>query len=140
MGVGVVFTQVLSPSDQLIWESLYREWTREWKPSQESPKEAIAQVLSFVREDKRKDLNLALKLLGIAPLCFYLTGYFSPWANPEAVKKIIERWQFSEKEMEKKLYGAFASIINSAFYGDSQSWSAIGYPGAPEFYRLKGTL
>ncbi len=139
-GIGVIFSQVLSPSDLKIWSAVYSCATKDWSPSQKKPIAAINGVLSLIREDKRSELNLALKLLGIAPICYFLTGYFTPWDDSQKVEKVLERWRLSSNDSEKKLYSAFVSIINSAYYSQQSSWKAIGYPGPPEYSRIKGVL
>ena len=142
LGVGtggaLVISSVIGPKEETIWKGIYFGWTEGWTPTQAHPIKAIDSVLSVIREDKLNDLELALKLLSISPLCYFLTGYFSPWNDLSKVQNVLKRWSQTESSLEKTLYGAFSAIINSAFYGDPLSWAEINYPGPPEFSLNEG--
>lgn len=139
-GYGALMGYALGPKEEVVWQALYRSWTEGWTPKSSSPLKDIEAVLEHIREDKRADLSLAFKLLTFAPTCFYLTGYFFPWKDPYKVSKIIQKWQFSERSEQKKIYCGVAAIINSSFYGRVESYQDIGYPGAPSFSFNEGAL
>jgi hypothetical protein len=41
------------------------------------------------------------------------------------------RWRDSRFELQRASYRALTQLIQAAWYGNSASWAAIGYPGPP---------
>ncbi len=135
----------LKSKELMVMRSLLQAWTNEWpffvkpvKPIKAESYQAELElglngVLSVLRPDKRDELILLLKLLSYGPSCFFLTGHFSPWSDPEKVTQILSRWRVSSKLVEKKVYMAFSSLFAASYYGNKLSWSVIGYPGPPDY-------
>jgi hypothetical protein len=117
-----------------VLQAFLKAWTHNW-PEQKSEKllENLDGVLSVVREDKRDELLLALKLLSFGPACYFLTGSFSPWNSLEMTKKVLEKWQYSQDEIPRKLYMSFSSLFGATYYSTSETWAVLGYPGTPDY-------
>jgi hypothetical protein len=72
-------------------------------------------------------------LLGFPLTRRLLAGVGSPWleATPEAVKRFLERWRASHFALLRSAYAALHELIMAAWYGNPDTWPAIGYPGPP---------
>jgi hypothetical protein len=57
-----------------------------------------------------------------------------PWNEaPEAeVRAFLDRFRTSTFDLLRSAYGALHQLTFAAWYGNPQSWSAIGYAGPPE--------
>jgi hypothetical protein len=125
-----------------VVEGLVEAWCDSWPQLPgDVPRKRMAyfknldEVLNVIREDLRQELRMALKLLSYPPACFFLTSYFNPWSDVSKCQKILNKWQFSQNAIHKKLYFSFTSLFAAPFYSDSRSWQFIGYPGPPEISR-----
>jgi hypothetical protein len=135
--------QFIKAKELIILDGLLREWTYSWpmlskEPLEKDLMENFDDVLKVVRSDKRADLLMALKMLTYGPSCYFLTGYLSPWQDPDQIKKIIKRWSETEDEVEGALFHAFSTLISAAYYSHPNSGQKTGYPGPPEI--AKGGL
>ena len=62
-----------------------------------------------------------------------LAGIWGPWeeARPEEVQAFLQNWRSSRFALLRSAYGALHDLALGAWYGQSQAWAAIGYPGPP---------
>lgn len=140
---GVNNQDFLKNKEFTVINGLLKAWTKTWprfgeRESYHNELEAgLNGVLKAVREDKRDELILLLKLLSYGPTCFFLTGHLSPWADSQKVHDILVRWQHSTKAVEKKVYMAFSSLFAASYYGNPSSWNSAKYPGPPSFHLLE---
>jgi hypothetical protein len=60
-------------------------------------------------------------------------GVWSSWADatPRGVTSFLARWRFSRVALFRSGYQALHQLVMAAWYGGSESWARIGYPGAP---------
>jgi hypothetical protein len=82
----------------------------------------------------QKELGELFALLGFGPTRIALARVMAPWneADPEQVAAFLERWRGSSFALLRSAYDALHQIVLAAWYGNPRSWTAIGYPGAPE--------
>lgn len=125
----------LPHQEKSILLALLQSWCKGWPERDVKIEKEILGVLNVVRFDKRADLLLAIKLLSFGPTCYFLTGFFNPWRNPDEVTAILKRWEKSQSETERKLYMAFSSIFAAVFYNSSDTWAVVGYPGPPDIVK-----
>ena len=52
-------------------------------------------------------------------------------SSPEQISEFLLRWRDSPFELQRASYRALTQLIQAAWYGNSASWAAIGYPGPP---------
>jgi hypothetical protein len=81
----------------------------------------------------RKEVDELFSLLRFAPTRLVFTGLWSPLEEspPEEIAAFLTRWRFSSFDIQRGAYQALNQLILAAWYGNSASWSAVGYPGAP---------
>ncbi len=72
-------------------------------------------------------------LLGLPVTRRLVAGVWSNWqeARPEDVAAFLQRWRFSSIAMLRSAYQALHRLVAAAWYGNPESWQAIGYPGPP---------
>ena len=52
-------------------------------------------------------------------------------STPEQLAQFLARWRDSRFALQRASYRALTQLIQAAWYGNSSSWTAIGYPGPP---------
>ncbi|MBS3916852.1 MAG: twin-arginine translocation signal domain-containing protein [Sulfuritalea sp.] len=109
--------------------------------SDEARKKAIAQTVESVgiaiaglSAASQKELEELFTLLGIAPLRMLLAGVWPRWeeASPTEVSEFLQGWRGSRLELLRSAYAALHDLVLGAWYGNPDTWEAIGYPGPPE--------
>jgi hypothetical protein len=82
----------------------------------------------------QKELAELFALLGLPATRIVLAGVDTPWdeASPAAVAAFLERWRTSPFLLLRSAYDALHQLVLASWYGNPQSWPAIGYPGPPE--------
>jgi hypothetical protein len=81
----------------------------------------------------RKELEQLFALLSFAPTRCLLAGVWSSWpdASRDSVAAFLASWRDSRFTLLRSGYGALHQLILAAWYGNTRSWPAIGYPGPP---------
>lgn len=81
----------------------------------------------------RKEIDELFSILRFAPARLMFTGLWEPVeeSSPEDIAAFLNRWRRSRFELQRAGYQAMTQLIQAAWYGNSASWAAIGYPGAP---------
>lgn len=57
--------------------------------------------------------------------------------DAEAQDRVLAQWRASEAAFRRTAFGALNSLISSTYYGDSRTWTRLGYPGPPEAKALR---
>jgi hypothetical protein len=72
-------------------------------------------------------------VLRIAPMRIPFTGLWAPIeeSTPEEIAGFLRRWRTSRFEIQRAGYQALTQLTQAAWYGNSDSWTRIGYPGPP---------
>lgn len=83
------------------------------------------------------ELGELFALLALPPARWGLAGVDEPWdrAPPAAVAAFLDRWRTSRFMLLRSAYDALHQLVLAAWYGNPESWPAIGYPGPPEIGR-----
>lgn len=81
----------------------------------------------------REELGRLFELLAMPVARRTLAGVASPWpqAGVAEVASFLDRWRDSGWALKRSAYDALHQLIIAAWYGNPQSWAAIGYPGPP---------
>lgn len=81
----------------------------------------------------QRELAQLFSLLGFAPARIALARVPSGWreAGADDVAAFLERWRTSDFLLFRSAYAALHQLVFAAWYGNPQSWAAIGYPGPP---------
>jgi hypothetical protein len=104
--------------------------------SMEARAEVVAGVdraVAGLPPSSRKELEQLFALLSFAPTRCLLAGVWSSWpdATRESVAAFLASWRDSRFTLLRSGYGALHQLILAAWYGNTRSWPAIGYPGPP---------
>ena len=67
----------------------------------------------------------------------FVAGIFHPWnsAQPSEVAHFLQSWRYSNFAKLRSAYDALHQLLMAAWYGNSVSWPATGYPGPPSVPR-----
>lgn len=97
----------------------------------------VRQAVAGLSAPAQKEVGELFSLLTMAPGRRLLAGVSVPWAEAgEAeVAAFLERWRFSRFALLQGAYAALHDLLLGAWYGRSDTWAAIGYPGPPEVFR-----
>lgn len=70
-------------------------------------------------------------LLALAPARRFVAGVEGGWQNadPRQVAAFLQNWRLHRLATLQTAYLALHDLILGAWYADSASWAAIGYPG-----------
>lgn len=79
------------------------------------------------------ELAQLFALLALPPARVALAGVGAPWAQASAadIRGFLDRFRDSSWTLLRSAYDALHQLIYAAWYGNPQSWPAIGYPGPP---------
>jgi hypothetical protein len=90
---------------------------------------AVASLPPSMREEVRQLFGL----LSFPPVRGLAAGIWNSWsdASPAAVAAFLQRWRFSGAALFRSGYQALHQLVMAAWYGQTQSWRRIGYPGPP---------
>ena len=93
----------------------------------------VDQVIAGLPPAARKELDDLFSLLAFAPTRCLIAGVWSPWpeASRDSVAAFLEAWRVSRFALLRSAYGALHQIVFGAWYGKTQAWPPIGYPGPP---------
>lgn len=66
-----------------------------------------------------------------------LAGIWHPWhdASRDEIAGFLHNWRFSNLLQLRSAYNALHQLMLAAWYGNGESWPAIGYPGPPSVHR-----
>ena len=96
--------------------------------------EAFDRAVSGLSVSVQKEVDELFTLLRFAPARLMFTGLWSPLEESTAkdIAAFLTRWRHSRFDIQRAGYQAMTQLIQAAWYGNSASWAAIGYPGAPK--------
>ena len=94
-------------------------------------------AVSGLSAPAQREVAELFALLDFAPTRVLVAGLQTDWADASAadLRAFLERWRHSPLDLLKSGYMALHDLIYGAWYGDSGTWAAIGYPGPPEVPR-----
>lgn len=79
------------------------------------------------------EVHQLLGLLRFPVTRMLVAGVWHPWhaATREEIAAFLERFRYSNILQLRSAYDALHQLIMAAWYGNNQSWTAIGYAGPP---------
>lgn len=95
---------------------------------------AVTVAVSKLSAPAQREVAELFALLSLAPARIALAGVHRPWAEATEndVRGFLDAWRGSRIELLKSGYMALHDLILGAWYADSGTWRAIGYPGPPD--------
>ncbi len=95
---------------------------------------AVHQAIDGLPPASQRELGQLFALLAFPPARIALAGLSSPWtaAKRDDVDAFLERWRTSRLRLLRSAYDALHQLVFGAWYGQTNAWPAIGYPGPPE--------
>lgn len=84
----------------------------------------------------QKEVGELFGLLVLAPGRLMLAGVGKPWheASVAEVSEFLQSWRSSRLSLLQTAYAALRDLTFAAWYGRSDTWEAIDYPGPPQGY------
>jgi hypothetical protein len=81
----------------------------------------------------QQEIAELFSFLHTPPLRVAFAGLWSPLedSTPAEIREFLLRWRDSPFDLQRAGYRALTQLIQAAWYGNSSSWAAIGYPGPP---------
>ncbi len=81
----------------------------------------------------QSELSQLLALLGSAGGRRALAGLSEPWASASIadVQHSLQAMRVSGLSLRQQSYQALHDIVGAAYFADSRTWAALGYPGPP---------
>lgn len=91
----------------------------------------LAETVSGLPPRSQLDLAQLLSLLARAPGRRILTGLGTDWpvASAEQIRDALETMRRSRLMLRRQVYHALRDLVRAAWYVDSSTWRALGYPG-----------
>ena len=96
--------------------------------------EGVGIAIAGLSASAQKELEELFTLLSIAPMRMLLAGVWPRWeeASPAQIAGFLQDWRMSRLELLRSAYAALHDLVLGAWYGNPDTWEAIGYPGPPE--------
>ncbi|MCK9382298.1 MAG: hypothetical protein M0P95_14700 [Sulfuritalea sp.] len=93
----------------------------------------VALAVGALSAASQKEVSELFALLAFAPTRIAVAGVSASWdqASVADIEGFLRRWQESGVDLLKSGYQALHDLVLGAWYADSASWAAIGYPGPP---------
>ena len=94
---------------------------------------AFDRAVSGLAPPVQREIGELFSFLHTAPLRIAVTGLWQPVdeSTPEQLRDFLLRWRDSPFDLQRASYRALTQLIQAAWYGNSNAWAAIGYPGPP---------
>jgi hypothetical protein len=95
--------------------------------------EAFDRAVAGLAASVQEEVAQLFSFLSFAPTRIAFAGLWVPVdeAPPDDLKAFLARWRSSRFELQRVSYHALTQLIQAAWYGNTASWAAIGYPGPP---------
>lgn len=96
--------------------------------------EGVGIAIAGLSAASQKELEELFTLLSVAPARMLLAGVWPRWeaATPAEIAAFLQGWRMSRLELLRSAYAALHDLVLGAWYGNPDTWEAIGYPGPPE--------
>ena len=96
--------------------------------------EAFDRAVAGLSPAVQKEVDELFSILRFPPARLMFTGLWSPLeeSTPQEIGAFLARWRHSRFDIQRAGYQAITQLIQAAWYGNTASWTAIGYPGAPK--------
>lgn len=90
--------------------------------------------LARLDEDARRDFHRLLGLFDNALAGLLLTGTIAPFTqlSPEGRASMMKKWESHRIGALRSGYQALKRLACACYYGNPETYAAVGYPGPPE--------
>jgi hypothetical protein len=84
----------------------------------------------------RAEIRQLFGVLRFPPSRMLAAGIWHPWhsATEAEIGQFLQRWRYSGIVQLRSAYDALHQLLMAAWYGNGESWSAIGYSGPPRVH------
>ncbi|WP_395689187.1 hypothetical protein [Caenimonas koreensis] len=91
----------------------------------------IDELIAALPPHAQAELSQLITLLASAPGRRALIGLSASWAESSVaeVQQGLQSMRVSAISLRRQAYQALHDIVGGAYFSDSQTWSALGYPG-----------
>jgi hypothetical protein len=98
--------------------------------------DGIARAVDGLSLATQKEIGELFGLLVLAPARLLIAGVRRPWreAGSAEVAEFLDSWRGSRLGLLQSAYAALHDLTFGAWYAQTDSWAAIGYPGPPEMF------
>lgn len=92
---------------------------------------AVDRIFGMLEETTRVELKQLLMLFENALPNFLFGGRTSPFTTLDATEQdaVLGEWRDSRLIVRRTGYNALRGLVLAAYYGNKQTWPAVGYPG-----------
>ncbi len=96
--------------------------------------EAFDRAVSGLALATQEEILQLFSFLHFGPTRVAFAGLWAPVVDSsrDELKAFLLRWRASSFDLQRASYNALTQLIQAAWYGNSSSWAAIGYPGPPQ--------
>ena len=96
--------------------------------------EAFDRAVSGLAPTTQEEILQLFSFLHFGPTRVAFAGLWSPVVDSsrDELRAFLLRWRTSRFDLQRASYHALTQLIQAAWYGNSSSWAAIGYPGPPQ--------
>lgn len=94
----------------------------------------VARAIGGLGAAAQQEIGELFALLDFPPTRGALAGIWMRWedAGPDKVAAFLTSWRHSRFALLQSAYAALHDLVLGAWYGQAESWQAIGYPGPPD--------
>lgn len=95
--------------------------------------DAFDRAISGLTPSVQEEVAQLISFLSFAPTRIAFAGLWVriEEAPAEDLRAFLTRWRSSRFGLQRASYHALTQLIQAAWYGNTASWAAIGYPGPP---------
>lgn len=129
--------QVLSAREYAVMWAIVQRFApaREGFPSADTLKTTLAVdgIFAMLEEVTRAELKQLLMLFENALPNFLFGGRTTPFTQlaPTEQDEVLAEWRDSRLTLRRTGYLALRGLVMAAYYGNRETWAAVGYPGPP---------
>lgn len=127
--------QVLNAAEYAVMWAIVQRFApaHEGFPSPDTLKTAVAcdGIIALLEEVTQAELKQLLMLFENALPNFLFGGRSSPFTQLDPVEQdqVLAEWRDSRLTLRRTGYRALRGLAIAAYYGNTATWSAVGYPG-----------
>ena len=130
--------QVLSATEYAVVWTLVQRFVpaRDGFPAADALKTALAVdgIVAMTEDVTRAEIKQLLMLFENALPNFLFGGRTVPFTqlSPTEQDQVLGEWRDSRLTLRRTGYAALRNLTLAAYYGNPQTWAAVGYPGPPK--------
>jgi len=96
--------------------------------------DGIDTAIAGLSPTAQAELSQLIALLALPPVRFAFARVSDAWpgAAPAEVRRFLDNCRKSRATLMRAAYDALHDLTFAAWYGNANSWAAIGYPGPPQ--------